>query len=139
MTYSFFAALLLAVLVSIQATAQTTPPTNAPTSRREQLANTTPEQRAERQTAQMKQRLSLTADQEPTVAAINLKYAQQMQSILENGQRNRGTLKQVRDLTNGKDDELKKVLNKDQYRQYETFRDEQKDRMKQGRGLRGNR
>ncbi len=139
MKYSFFAALLLTTLVAVQVSAQTTPTPDAPTNRRAQLASTTPEQRANRQTAQMKDRLSLTADQEPVVAAINLRHAQQTQSLIETGGRNRATLKQARKLMNSKDAELKKVLNRDQYNQYETFRDEQKDRMKQGRRLRGNR
>lgn len=134
-------ALLLAAFISVQACAQTVP-SNEPTSttsRRAKLANTTPEQRANQQTAQMKKRLSLTAEQEPTVAAINLKYAQQMQSVLETGERNRQTLKQVRDMTASKDAELKAVLTADQYQQYETFKDEQQERMKQNRGQRNNR
>ncbi len=139
MKYSFVAALLLSAFLSVQAFAQTTPTTDAPPSRRAQLANTTPEQRANGQTAQMKARLSLTAEQEPTVAAINLNYARQAQSLMETGGRNRQTMKQARELVNSKNDELKKVLNQDQYKQYEAFRDEQKDRIKQGRGLRGNR
>ncbi|MBC8153861.1 MAG: hypothetical protein H7Z72_13210 [Bacteroidetes bacterium] len=134
-------ALLFAAFVSVQACAQTVPanePTST-TSRWEKLANTTPEQRAERQTAQMKKQLSLTTEQEPTVAAINLKYAQQMQSVLETGERNRTTMKQVRDMTASKDAELKTVFTADQYKQYDAFKDEQKDRMKQNRGRRNNR
>lgn len=133
--------LLVAAFVSVQACAQTVP-SNEPTSttsRRGQLANTTPEQRAGRQTAQMKQQLTLTADQETAVAAINLKYAQQMQTVIETGERNRNTLKQVRDIRGSNDDELKKVLDKDQYTKYETFKNEQKDRMKQARSQRNNR
>ncbi|MBC8151608.1 MAG: hypothetical protein H7Z72_01720 [Bacteroidetes bacterium] len=134
-------ALLFAAFVSVQACAQTVPanePTST-TSRREKLANTTPEQRAERQTAQMKKQLSLTAEQETTVASINLKYAQQMQSVLETGERNRQTMNQVREMTSSKDADLKKVLDENQYKQYEAFKDEQKDRMKQARGRRNNR
>ncbi|MBC7922467.1 MAG: hypothetical protein H7Z75_15410 [Ferruginibacter sp.] len=130
--------ILLGLFIAGQAVAQTTP-ADAGTNRRAELAATTPEQRAERQTAQMKEKLSLTADQETRVAAINLNYAQQMQPLLEGGARNRNTLKQVRDLASSKDDELKKVLDQDQYKQYAAFRDEQKDRVKQARGRRNNR
>ncbi len=132
---------LVSALVFIQACAQTVPsdePTGT-TTRRERLAATTPEQRAERQTAQMKKQLSLTADQETNVAAINLKYAQQMQSVLETGGRNRTTMNQVRDMTSSKDAELKKVFDENQYKQYEAFKDERKDRMKQALGRRVNR
>jgi len=133
--------LLAATFIALQTCAQTMP-SNEPTntmSRRQQLANTTPEQRANRQTALMKKQLSLTPEQETAVATINLKYAQQMQSVIETGGRNRNTLKQVRDINNSKDAELKKVFDKDQYKQYEAFKDEQKDRLKQARGQRMNR
>lgn len=131
---------LVSALVFIQACAQTVP-SNEPTSttRRERLAATTPEQRAKRQTAQMKKQLSLTTDQETTITAINLKYAQQMQPLIASGERERTAMKQVRDMNNSKNEEFKKVLNEDQYKQYEAFRDERKDRMKQARGRRVNR
>jgi len=132
--------IICGLFISLQVCAQTAPTTtDGNTTRRERLANITPEQRANQQTAQMKKRLSLTAEQEPTVAAINLKYAQQMQSVLETGERNRQTMKQIRDMTDSKDAELKAVFTADQYTQYETFKDEQKDRMKQNRGQRNNR
>ena len=137
--------LLFSLFITMQACAQTTPTTDSnPMSRRERMAATTPQQRADRQTAQMKKQLSLTAEQEPTVAAINLKYAQRMQSVLETGERNPNaaraqTMKQVREMTGSKDDELKAVLTNDQYKQYETFKDEQKGRMKEMRGKRNNR
>jgi hypothetical protein len=130
--------IVFGLFITVQAVAQTTPGTGNMT-RREKLAATTPQQRADRQTAQMKKQLSLTNQQEPTVAAINLKYAQQMQTVLETGERNRQTMKQVRDMTGSKDAELKAVLTADQYTQYETFKDEQKGRMKEMRGKRNNR
>lgn len=138
--------LLAATFIALQACAQTVPSNESngtisrrANPRREQLANTTPEQRANRQTALMKKQLSLTPEQETAVATINLKYAQQMQSVIETGGRNRNTLKQVRDINDSKDAELKKVFDKDQYKQYEAFKDEQKDRLKQARGQRMNR
>lgn len=133
--------LLVFTFIAFQACAQTVP-TDEPTStlsRRHQLANTTPEQRADRQTALMKNQLSLTPEQETAVAAINLKYARQMQSVIETGGRNRNTLRQVRDINDNKDADLKKVFDKDQYKQYEAFKDAQKDRLKQARGQRMNR
>ncbi|GAB3222614.1 hypothetical protein [Spirosoma arcticum] len=128
--------ILFGLFIAVQAVAQTTPTTNGGTTRRERLAATTPEQRANRQTIRMKKQLSLTADQETTVAAINLKYAQQMQPLIANGERSRNMMKQVRDMANSQDKELKKVLNSGQYKQYEVFKDERKDRMKQNRGQR---
>ena len=127
-------ALVASAFMFVQASAQTTTPSaDVQPNRRERMANTTPEQRAERQTQQMKKRLSLKPDQETAVASINLKYAQQMRTLVVDGERNRETMKQVRSLMSSKDDELKKVLDKDQYKQYEDQKAAQKDHMKQGR------
>lgn len=137
--------LVAGLFMTVQVVAQTTP--TPPTTdgsmdtmtRREKLADTTPEQRASLQTARMKKQLSLTAEQEPTVAAINLNYARQMQTILETGTRNRQTMQQARNMASGKDADLKAVLTADQYAQYETVKDEQKGRMREMRGKRNNR
>lgn len=132
--------LLVSAFVSVQACAQTTPPAeNNRAERRERLAASTPEQRAERQTAQMKMQLALTPEQEKSIAAINLKYAQEAQKLMTSGDRTRGTLKQAREVMQAKDGELKAVLSKEQYQQYETMRDEQRNRMREGRGPRNNR
>lgn len=133
-------ALLVSTFVSVQACAQTAA-TDEPTrtERRERLAASTPEQRADRQTAQMKRQLSLTAEQETTIAAINLKYAQKAQSLLTSGDRDRATLKQARTAMQEKDGELKTVLSSEQYKQYETLKDEQRNRIRAGRGPRLNR
>ena len=140
MKINSFLRIAFGLFISLQAYAQTAPTTtDGTTTRRERLANTTPEQRANQQTTQMKKRLSLTADQEPTVAAINLNYARKMQTVLETGERNRQTLKQVRGMADQKDAELKAVFTADQYTQYETFKDGQKDRMKERRGQRTDR
>ena len=90
------------------------------------MANTTPEQQADRQTAQMKKQLSLTAGQETAVAAVNLKYAQQLQSALETGGRNRQTMEQVREMNDSKEADLKAIFTADQYKQYDAFKEEQK-------------
>ncbi|MBO0947044.1 hypothetical protein [Fibrella forsythiae] len=132
-------AALVSAFVSVQAVAQTTTEDPNRAERRGRMAASTPEQRAERQTAQMKKQLTLTAEQETAVAAINLKYAQQAQKLMTNGDRDRETLKQARDVMQGKDGELKAVLSKEQYQQYETMRDEQRNRMREGRGPRNNR
>lgn len=130
---------LVSAFVSVQAYAQTTPPTDDNRAeRRERMAASTPEQRAERQTAQMKTQLTLTAEQEKSVAAINLKYAQEAQKMMTSGDRG-GMMKQARETMDAKDGELKAVLSKDQYQQYEKMRDEQRNRMREGRGPRNNR
>ena len=130
-------AVLISAFVSVQSFAQDAPTQDANRAdRRGGMASMTPEQRAERQTAQMKKQLTLTAEQETTITAINLKYAQQSQKMMASGERNPEAMKQAMD---AKDGELKAVLSKEQYQQYETMREEQRNRMREGRGPRNNR
>lgn len=93
----------------------------------------TPEERASRQTARMKETLQLSPDQESSVAAINLKYAKQTQSLLETGGRNLKTAREAKSIMKSKDDELEKVLNKDQFKQYQDIKEEMRDAMKERR------
>ncbi len=93
----------------------------------------TPEERATRMTARMKEKLNLSAEQEAPVAAINLKYAKQNQSLLETGGRNLRTARQAQAVMKKKDEELKKVLNADQYQQYQTIKEEMRAELKERR------
>ncbi|GAB4001768.1 hypothetical protein GCM10028807_58740 [Spirosoma daeguense] len=93
----------------------------------------TPEERANRQTARMKEALNLSPDQEKNVAAINLKYAQKNQPLLENGGRNLKTLRQVRSIMSDKDKEMKAALRSDQYKQYEAIKEEMRNNMRKSR------
>lgn len=127
-------ALLIAAFAFVQASAQTTPSTETRANRREKMANSTPEQRAQRQTEQMKKQLNLSAEQETAVASINLKYAQQAQTLMDGGERSRESMKQVRTMMTSKDEELKKVFSEEQYKQYDAFKDARKDQAKRNRG-----
>ncbi|ARK12270.1 hypothetical protein A6C57_19100 [Fibrella sp. ES10-3-2-2] len=130
-------ALLVSAFVSVQSFAQDAPAQDANRAeRRGGMASMTPEQRAERQTAQMKKDLTLTAEQETTITALNLKFAQQQQKMMASGERNPEAMKQAMD---ARDAELKAVLTKDQFGQYEKMREEQRNRMREGRGPRNNR
>jgi len=80
--------------------------------------NASPEDRAKRLTLVMKDRLSLTAAQEPKVAAINLKFAKKMEEarkIKDQATQDRTIL----DLSKQKDAELKAVLTPDQFKSYQ--------------------
>ncbi|GAB4032291.1 hypothetical protein [Spirosoma gilvum] len=93
----------------------------------------TPEERASRQTARMKEVLKLSTEQETSVADINLKYAKQVQSLMETGGRNLKTMREARSIMKSKDKEMKDVLNKEQYKQYEALRDEMRSAMRERR------
>ncbi len=79
--------------------------------------NASPEDRAKHLTEMMKETLSLTAAQEPKVAAINLKYAKKMEEarkVADTAVQH----KSMRNLNNQKDGELKAVLTADQFKSY---------------------
>ncbi|QIP14987.1 hypothetical protein G8759_21350 [Spirosoma aureum] len=91
----------------------------------------TPEERATRQTTRMKEALNLSAEQETSVADINLKYAKQMQSLLETGGRNLKTARTAKSSMKSKDNELKEVLTKDQFNKYLTLKEDMMSQMKE--------
>lgn len=93
----------------------------------------TPEERASRQTTRMKEALNLSPDQETAVASINLKYAKQAQPLLETGSRNLKTAREARSMMKSKDDELEKVLTKEQFKQYQDIKEEMRSAMKERR------
>lgn len=78
----------------------------------------TPEERATKWTEWMKTELSITAEQEPKVHEINLKYAQQTESIRTQGGSRRSKFKDVKSIDDAKDEELKAVLSPEQFEQY---------------------
>jgi hypothetical protein len=127
------AVFMIGSLIALNAAAQTKPrPEQA--DRREKLMNSTPEERANRQTQQMKKDLALTPEQEKEVAVINLNYARQMQPVIEQAQRDRATMKQMRQMNSAKEKDLRKVLNDKQFSEYESRKDERRERMKERRG-----
>ncbi|MGI4865934.1 MAG: hypothetical protein ACRYFZ_18565 [Janthinobacterium lividum] len=80
--------LLAALAVSTASFAQTTTPTQLPTHRvgdhtkaKGDHKNKTPEQRAEKHTAMLAKKLSLTAEQQPKVRQILLAQAQEAQTL----------------------------------------------------------
>ena len=94
-------------------------------------ASSTPEQRAQKQTEMMKEKLALTADQLPKVEAINLDAAKKGQAIFTGSQPRAEKLKAARDIQQAKEAALKDVLTPDQFTQYQSARDEYKEQMKE--------
>ncbi|MCX6305258.1 MAG: hypothetical protein NT040_09830 [Bacteroidetes bacterium] len=92
--------------------------------------NATPEEHAKRLTEMMKEKLSLTAAQEPKVSAINLKYAKKVdeaRKIADTAARH----KSVQNLNKLKDGELKTVLTAEQFKSYQKQVEEMKARRRQ--------
>jgi hypothetical protein len=94
-------------------------------------ASTTPEQRAEKLTSLMKDKLVLTDDQVPKVKAINLESAGKMQALHGGTQGRAEKMKAARQVQSEKDAALKQVLTPDQYAKYEKVREEIKDKAKE--------
>lgn len=122
--------ILLAVIItgslSYQATAQTTERTPL-----------TAEQRAQKWTDWMKKELTLTAEQEPKIHAINVKYADQMEDIkAEEGDR-RSKFKDARETNKAKDEELKTVLTPEQFTTYTEKKQERQQKMRENRKRKG--
>jgi hypothetical protein len=92
----------------------------------ELMTKTTPEERAELQTKNMQEKLSLSEQQFQQVHEINLKYAHRMQRVYQANEGKLQKLKSMKSVSEDKDREMKRVLDP---RQYETYR-EQKDQMK---------
>lgn len=84
----------------------------------DELRNSTPQERAIKQTEWMKTELSLDSVTEAKVHAINLKYAEANQSLINSSESKISKIQKVKANSAAKDDELKNVLNKNQYEKY---------------------
>ncbi|WP_276372641.1 hypothetical protein [Chryseolinea sp. H1M3-3] len=97
----------------------------------ESLMNeSTPEERAQLQTDYMKENLALTPEQEPKIHDLNLKYAKKMQDAYNTTDRRFQKLKKMKSIGDDKDQELKSVLNPDQYATYEKNKELMKEKMR---------
>jgi hypothetical protein len=94
-----------------------------------QLAKVPPSVRAGVQTDFMVQKLQLSAEQRTQVEAINLKYANQMQPLLQGSKFT--LMMQARKLEEAKDAELRPVLSPQQFDTYMASKDQIRDLLKQ--------
>jgi len=115
-------AVVALLLLSVAASAQ---------SRIDAIAKTTPEQRAKVQTGLMKEKLALTAEQLPKVAAINLATAQKMQPVLESTDGPLSRMRAAKANEAERDAALQPVLTPQQYQQWLAARDEIKQKAEQ--------
>ena len=84
----------------------------------DKLKSSTPEERARLQTEMMKAKLGLTSDQTPKVAAINQKYAQRMEPIIKSQEGPLMRPRQMREVGQAKEAQLKGVLSPEQFQKY---------------------
>ncbi|MDR6941675.1 hypothetical protein [Mucilaginibacter pocheonensis] len=95
------------------------------------LKNKTPEQRAAFQTSMMKSKLNLDSDQVSKVHVINLKYAQKFEPIFKSDDSRFSRFRQAKTLQKAKDAELKTVFTASQYKQYQDFEADMKEKLKE--------
>ena len=88
---------------------------------------------AQRQTAQMKERLNLDEEQEKAIGEINLKYARLRNGIIELARTQEGVdlVVLMQELEEKRDNEILPFLNNDQIDTYTAFRKEQQVRVQQ--------
>jgi len=97
----------------------------------EAIAKTSPEQRAKVQTGLMKEKLALTAEQLPKVAAINLATAQTMQPVLESTEGPMIRMRKAKSNEEERDAALQQVLTPPQYQQWLAAKEEIKQKAEQ--------
>lgn len=97
----------------------------------DKLKNTTPQQRADAQTEYMQSNLALTSDQTSTIAAINLKYAQQMEPILKGSDGPLVKMRAMRGIQDAKEGELQVVLSPEQFTKYQGLKEEMREKIEQ--------
>ena len=97
----------------------------------ENLAKTSPQERAGIQTAFMKSKLGLPEAELAKVAAINLKYAEKSDPVIKGSDGPFMKMRQIKGIQAEKDAELKGVLSAPQYQAYEAAREEMKQKFEQ--------
>jgi len=97
----------------------------------DKLKQSTPQERARIQTDMMKTKLGLSPDQLTKVAAINEKYAQQMQPIIQSSEGPFMRMRQMREVSTAKEAELKGVLSPGQFQKYLAEEEEMKEKFEE--------
>lgn len=90
----------------------------------------TPEDRAKKMTDRMKTGLSLTDEQYPKIQEVNLKYAKKNESILNSSKGKFEKYRAIKSSQGEKKKELKKILDKEQFKKYEDMLEEMEDEAK---------
>ena len=97
----------------------------------EMIKNSTPEQRAKIQTTMMVTKLSLDSATQIKVYDANLKAAQKMDPVIKGTGRGLAKLREMKSIEEQKDKNFKAALSTEQYKKYETMKEEMKEKMKE--------
>jgi hypothetical protein len=94
-----------------------------------ELKNTTPEQRAKALTEMMKTKLALTPEQTDKVANLNLAYAKKMEPLIKGSEGPFVRMREMRQLNQAKEAELKQVLSPQQFENYLASKEEMREKI----------
>jgi hypothetical protein len=97
----------------------------------EELKNSTPQERADLQTQWMQTNLSLDSKVSSQVADLNLKYAKEMQTVIDSNSPPLKKMMSFKQNSTAKDAELKPLLTSEQYASYEQKKSEMEATIKQ--------
>jgi len=97
----------------------------------DKLKAMTPQQRAEYQTGLMKTKLHLDTQQIVKVKAVNLKYAEKFQPVIKSNDSRFTKFRQYKKLQEAKDAELKGIFNAGQFKLYQDYENEMREKMKE--------
>jgi hypothetical protein len=97
----------------------------------DKLANTTPAERAGMQTDFMASKLELTPDQKRAVTDLNLKYANKMEPVIKGSGGPMVKGRQMREINQEKETELRGILSPQQWEKYEASRAEMREKLEE--------
>jgi Spy/CpxP family protein refolding chaperone len=95
----------------------------------DRLKGTTPTERAKVQTEVMTEKLGLTAEQAPKISAINLKYAEKMEPIIQGKEPPFARMRQMKEINEQKEGELKSVLTAEQFQKYLAGKEQRREKL----------
>jgi hypothetical protein len=119
---------LFALTVAAALLAALAPETSA---QLDKLKNTMPAERAKVQTELMTSTVGLRPDQTSKVAAINRKYADQMEPIIKGSEGPLRKMRAARDVETAKEAELKQVLSPEQFEKFLASKEEMREKFEQ--------
>ncbi len=92
-----------------------------------------PEDRKAEMANQLKldnEKLALSKDQEASYMEISKKYGEKLKALRGNEEERKAKMKEVKDLRDQKDAEMKVLLSEDQFKKYKEIQEQRKEKMK---------
>jgi len=95
------------------------------------IAQSTPDEKAKALTDRMKTNLTLNDDQYKSVYDINLDFIKKLGGVKEDGGSKMAKFKKLKEIDKSRDASLQKVLTEDQFKKFQTQKQETREEMKE--------